>query len=278
MAIFLAALTSVFYGVFDFTGGMATRRSSVFTVAFWSNVMGLALSSVIAMVHHMVVGTSVTWSDITWGAVSGLAAGVGILFYYQGLAKGQMAVVSPVSAITLSLVPFMFAFLTGERYPLLAWIGVALAAPAIWLTVASGTGTKSNRPGKAGYGFGAGMGFAGVYIAMAQVTPEAGFWPLISFKICSLAAAAVLVKVRRAPLRMPTKERLLALAAGGTVLANLTYLLAVQIGPLGLVAVASSLYPAVVAVMAFLVYRENIPAHRIVGLVLSLAALSLIAL
>ena len=49
MAILLAALTSVFYGVFDFAGGMATRRASVFAVAFWSNVMGLALSGFIAL-------------------------------------------------------------------------------------------------------------------------------------------------------------------------------------------------------------------------------------
>ena len=50
------------------------------------------------------------------------------------------------------------------------------------------------------------------------------------------------------------------------------------IGPLGLVAVASSLFPAVVVIMAFLVYGESIPPHRVVGLVLSLIALSLIAL
>ena len=276
MAILLAGLTSVLYGVFDFTGGMATRRFSVFTVALWSNVMGLLLSVIIASVHHLVVGTSVAFSDLAWGALSGLAAVVGVLFYYQGLAKGQMAVVSPVSAITLSLVPFMFGLLTGERYALLAWIGVALAGPAMWLTVASRQ--KSNRPGKAAYGLGAGLGFAVVYISMAQVSAEAGFWPLIPFKVCGLAAAGIFVKVRHAPIRMPKQELLLALAAGGAVLANLTYLLAVQIGPLGLVAVASSLYPAVVAIMAFLIYRERIPPHRITGLVLSLVALSLIAL
>ena len=276
MAIFLAALTSVLYGVFDFAGGMATRRASVFSVAFWANVSGLALSVVIAFAHFLVVGTAATVSDLAWGAFCGVAGVIGVLFYFQGLAKGQMAVVSPVSAITLSLVPFLFGFLTGERYALLAWIGVALAGPAMWLTVS--TTQRANRPGKAAYGLGAGLAFSLVFIGMAQIPAAAGFWPLIPFKVGSLVAAGILVKVRRVPLKMPRKQFALAFAAGGTVLANLTYLLAVQIGPLGLVAVASSLYPAVVAVMAFLVYRESVPLQRLTGLMLSLVALSLIAL
>ena len=276
MAIFLAGLTSVLYGVFDFAGGMATRRVPVFAVAFWSNVMGLVLAGVIAVGHHLVVGAAFSLSDFAWGFLSGVGAVTGVLFYFQGLAKGQMAVVSPVSAITLSLVPFLFGFLTGERYALLPWIGVVLSAPAMWLTVA--TRTREDRPGKAVYGLGAGLGFSLVFIAMAQVSPEAGMWPLIPFKCASLATAGVLVKVRGVALRMPRRELLLAFAAGGTVLANLTYLLAVQIGPLGLVAVASSLYPAVVAVMAFLVYKQRVPPQRVTGLALSLMALSLIAL
>ena len=66
--------------------------------------------------------------------------------YYEGLAKGKMAVVAPVSAITLSLIPFMFGLLTGERYALLPWIGVAIAAPAMWLTVATGPARASDDP------------------------------------------------------------------------------------------------------------------------------------
>ena len=203
MAILLAALTSVFYGVFDFAGGMATRRASAFVVAFWSDFMGLVLSSLIAFVYHLVFGSGVTLSDLAWGALSGVAAVAGVVAYFEGLAKGQVAVVAPASAITVSLIPF---------------------------------------------------------------------------KCASLAAAGILVKTREVSLGLPRKSLLLALAAGGSVLANLTYLLAVRIGPLGLVAVASSLYPAVVAVMAFLVYREKAPPQRVAGLLLSLVALSLIAL
>ena len=276
MAIFLAVLTAVLYGVFDFAGGMATRRAPVFAVGFWSNVAGLGLSLLIAAIHHQLLGASLTVGDIMWAAVSGVAGVTGVLFYFQGLAKGRMAVVSPVSAVTLSLVPFLFGLITGEQYALPAWMGVALAGPALWLTVA--TRQLQNRPGKAGYGFAAGATFSIVFIGMAQISPEAGLWPLVIFKCGSLAAVGILVRIRRVPLRMPRREGRLALAAGGTTLANLTYLLAVQIGPLGLVAVASSFYPGVVALLAFLVFRERVTPTRLAGLVLSLVSLSLIAL
>ncbi|MCY4621003.1 MAG: DMT family transporter [bacterium] len=276
MAILLAGLTSVFYGVFDFAGGMATRRAPVFAVAFWSNIMALTLSGLVAFFYHLVFGSAVSLSDLAWGAASGVAAVAGVVAYYEGLAKGQMAVVAPVSAITQSLIPFMFGFLTGERYALLPWIGVALAVPAMWLTVA--TRIRGDRPGKAIYGLGAGVGFSLMFIGLAQVSGEAGMWPLISFRFAGVATAAVLVKARGIPLRMARKNLLLSFVAGGAILANLTYVLAVRIGPLGLVAVASSLYPAVVVVMAFLVYRERPAPQRIVGLLLSLGALSLIAL
>lgn len=276
MAILLAGLTSVFYGVFDFAGGMATRRAPVFAVAFWSNLMGLMLSGLVAFSYHLAFGSAVSLSDLAWGAVSGVAAVAGVVAYYEGLAKGKMAVVAPVSAITLSLIPFMFGFLTGERYALLPWIGVALAAPAMWLTVA--TRIREDRPGKAIYGLGAGLGFSLMFIGLAQVSGDAGMWPLIPFRCAAVATAGVVVKARGIPLRMAKKNLFLTFAAGGAILANLTYLLAVRIGPLGLVAVASSLYPAVVVVMAFLVYREKPAPQRIVGLLLSLGALSLIAL
>ena len=276
MAIFLAGLTSVLYGVFDFAGGIATRRAPVFAVAFWANVTGLVLSILIASIHHLAVGASVGVADLVWGLVSGVGGVTGVMFYFQGLAKGRMAVVSPVSAVTLSLVPFLFGLLTGERYALVSWIGVVLAGPALWLCVA--TRDTRRRPAKAEYGFAAGLAFSLVFIGMAQISPEAGMWPLVPFKIGGIASVWILVRLRRTPLGLRPRERLLSFVAGGSVLANLTYLLAVQIGPLGLVAVASTFYPAVVALLAFLVDRESIPPSRMTGLALSVVALSLIAL
>ncbi len=276
MAILLAGLTAVLYGVFDFAGGIATRRAPVFAVAFWANLVGLGLALLISATHHVLVGATFTVADSIWGLISGVAGVTGVVFYFLGLARGRMAVVSPVSAVTLSLVPFLFGLVTGERYQLPAWMGVALAMPALWLTVASRQ--TGNRPAKAAYGVAAGLAFSVVFIGMGQISPEAGMWPLLTFKCGGLAVVSILVKARQVPLSIPRREFALAFVAGGSVIANLTYLVAVQIGPLGLVAVASSFYPGVVAVLAYFVDGERISPSRLTGLALSVTALAMIAL
>jgi len=162
----------------------------------------------------------------------------GVVFYFLGLARGRMAVVAPVSAVTLALVPFLFGVALGERHSLVSWLGVLVAMPALWLTVQERS--RVGRPAMALFGFAAGLTFSVFFIGVAQISSEAGLWPLVSIKLGGLGSVAVLMALRRVPLSLSPQARALALVAGGAVLANLTYLLAVQIGPFGLVAGASS--------------------------------------
>ena len=128
----------------DFSGGLATRRAHVLAVTLWANVVGLVIAILVASIHHQVAAASVAVSDLAWGLASGVAGVTGLAIYFQGMARGQMAVVAPVSAVTLALVPFLFGVATGERYPLVAWLGVLVALPALWLTVQ--TRSSQNRP------------------------------------------------------------------------------------------------------------------------------------
>ena len=276
MAFLLAVLTSIFYGVFDFAGGMATRRGPVLAVAAWANTAGLGLALCIAAIHHVVVGATVTIADFSWGLISGVAGVAGVVFYFLGLARGRMAVVAPVSAVTLALVPFLFGVALGERHSLVSWLGVLVAMPALWLTVQERS--RVGRPAMALFGLAAGLTFSVFFIGVAQISSEAGLWPLVSIKLGGLGSVGVLMRLRRAPFSLSPEARALALVAGGAVLANLTYLLSVQIGPFGLVAVASSFYPVVVAVLARVVDHQRISPHRMMGLALSVVALTLIVL
>ena len=276
MAIFLAGLTSLLYGLCDFAGGMATRRAPVLAVTLWANLVGLAIAVFISVMHYLVIGDTVALSDLVWGTVSGVAGVAGLALYFQGMAKGRMAVVAPVSAVTLAVVPLVFGVVTGERYGLRSWAGVALALPALWLTVSGRR--RWDRSGKAIYGVISGLTFSLFLIGIAQTSPEAGLWPLIAVRVGGLSLLAVLITIRRVPVVLPRDARPLALLAGGDILANLTYLLAVRIGPFGLVAVASSFYPVVIAVLARTVEKEKMPPSRMVGLGLSVISLALIAL
>jgi drug/metabolite transporter (DMT)-like permease len=276
MPFLLAGLSSLLYGLCDYAGGTATRRASVLAVTLWANMVGLGIALTVSIIHHFVIGTTVTLVDIVWGLVSGVAGVSGLAMYFQGMAKGQMAVVAPVSAVTLALAPLLFGVLIGETYGFSSWIGVALALPALWFTVRQKS--PHQRSGKALYGVVSGLIFSVFLIGIAQTSPAAGFWPLVAVRVGGLALLVALIGLRRVSFDLPRAARPMAILAGGDILANLTYLLAVRIGPLGLVAVASSFYPAVIVILARLVEKEKLSPGRILGLILSLTSMALIAL
>ena len=269
-------MTSILYGLCDFAGGLASRRAPVLAVTLWANLVGLGVAVFISLIHHLVFGATVAVADLAWGTASGVTGVAAFTMYFQGMAKGQMAVVAPVSAVTLAVVPLMFGVVTGERYGLLSWVGVAVALPALWLTVREKK--DQQRPGKGIYGLAAGLTFSLFLIGIAQTSPDAGLWPLVAVRIGGLGLLAVLLGVTKVSPSLPRAARPLALLAGGDILANLTYLLAVRIGPLGLVAVASSFYPVVIALLARLVEKEVLSPSRVLGLSLSMVSLVLIAL
>ena len=276
MAFALAGLTALFYGSSHFAGALATRRASVLAVTFWANAVGLVLAVCAAVVHHIVVGDTVTFTDQAWSALCGVAGVVGVAFYLQGLAKGQMAVVAPVSAVTQAIVPFLFSVAVGEHHTVSAWVGVLLAIPALWLTVHRQK--EQGRPGRAWYGLAAGLAFSLFFVAITQTSPEAGFWPLVTLRVSGLVLLGIFFLARRAAPAVPSEARPMALLSGGYILANLTYLLATRIGPFGLVTVTASFYPVVTSLLAAVVVKEKIPLQRMAGMALSVVSLALITI
>jgi drug/metabolite transporter (DMT)-like permease len=117
-----------------------------------------------------------------------------------------------------------------------------------------------------------------MFLALDQVGPGAGLWPVAVSQAVSAAAAALLATVIRAswwPLRGAVWR---AAWAGplGTV-ALLCFLLATQAGSLTVAALLSSLYPAATIVLALAVLHEHIHRAQLVGLLLCGATVGLAA-
>jgi uncharacterized membrane protein len=87
--VLLALLSAVAYGVADFVGGLVSRRAHVGTVSLVGQIAGLGFTLLVAPF----AGGSVMLADLGWGAVSGVGTGVGMLFLFRGMARGDMSVV-----------------------------------------------------------------------------------------------------------------------------------------------------------------------------------------
>jgi drug/metabolite transporter (DMT)-like permease len=279
MTVLLALVSASLYGVSDFVGGVASRRLSVWPVGVLACVGALAGSLVLAVSFP----GAPTRADLGWGLLAGIGSGSGTAFLYRGLALGRMGVVAPLSAVGAVLLPLLVGLVTGERPDLLAWTGIVVALPGIWL-VSREEGNVDGSPdrsGRAGMvegvvdGILAGVGFGILFAALGQVPDGAGYWPLTANQVVSVIAmvgAALLLGGDPVPRRAAEAIGLLP-----GVLASLAvafFILATHHGLLSIAAVITSLYPAFTVLLAIVVLREHV--HRVQAAGLALCAASVI--
>ena len=278
MAIILALGAAVAYGLSDFIGGLASRRTTVWPVALLGGLGGLAGAMVLALTFS----GDPTTADLAWGAVAGLGSGSGTVFLYRGLATGRMAVVAPVSAVGAAVVPVVIGVATGERPSALVAVGVVVALPGIWLVArvpdAVVDAGSDSRSGGLVDGILAGLGFGLLFVALGQVPEGAGLWPLASAQAVAVVTIGALATVVRASW-VPTAASEWWGAAAGLVASGavLMFLLATQSDLLAVAAVLTSLYPAFTILLAALVLREHIYRAQGAGLALCGAAVVLVA-
>jgi drug/metabolite transporter (DMT)-like permease len=277
----LASATS--WGAGDFSGGLATKRAPVFTVASVSKCASLVTMVVLALVRaEQIPGTHV----LLWAAAAGVGGGVGLMALYQALAVGVMGVAAPISALVAAAMPVLFAAFSEGLPSNWQLCGFALALVAVWF-VSRPSGTVLPHAGEHYRGLRlavlAGIGFGGFYIFISQARAASVFWPLAASQFVTLltvlAAASVATLSRRnrpaGLLIQAVPLMLLAglLDAGG----NAFFLLAEHAGRLDVAAVLASLYPASTVMLARLILNERVSATQAVGIVAALASIPLIA-
>ncbi|NYJ01835.1 drug/metabolite transporter (DMT)-like permease [Nocardioides thalensis] len=276
MGILLALGAAAAYGVSDFVGGVASRRTSAWPVAFLASIGGLLGSAAVALV---VTGDPTT-GHLLWGALSGVGAGFGSAFLYRGFATGRMGVVAPVSAVGAAVLPVVVGFALGERPAGLVWVGLLLALPAIWLVAqapSDGTATAGLAEGLLD-GVLAGAGFGLLFVAIGQVPDDAGYWPLAVAQGTGTIMIVVVAVAMRVAWRPTQATEGWGLVAGLLAsAAQLLFLLSTQAGLLTVAAVLTSLYPAFTILLAAVVLKEAIFRHQAVGLVLAGVSVALVA-
>ena len=275
MGILLALAAAVLYGSSDFGGGLASRRLGSLRVS----VAGSAVAAMAAWVTLILVGgPGPSLRAVAWGLASGLAGGAGTLVLYRGLARGQMSVVGPLSAVGAAVVPVAAGVALGERPSLLSVAGVLVALPAIVLVAASGSVR-----GKLGAGLldglAAGLAFGILFIGLAQAGRNAGLWPVASEQTGALLITLAIAVKTREPLRIPLRAVGLPVLAGASgMAATLAYFYATHFSMLAIAAVLVSLYPGVTVLLARTVLHERFTPAQRAGLGLCALAIAAIAL
>jgi len=275
MGILLGLAAALLYGASDFGGGLLSRRFGPLRVT----VIGAAAAAALAWaVLIMSGGPGPSARAVAWGLASGLAGGVGTLVLYRGLARGQMSVVGPVSAVGAAVVPVVAGIAMGERPSVLAVAGVLVALPAIMLAAAGGSVRGKLAAGLTD-GLVAGLAFGILFIGLAQAGRNAGLWPVASEQTGALLPVLAAAVKSRQPLRIPVRAvGLSALAGASGMAATLAYFYATHFSMLAVAAVLVSLYPGVTVLLARLMLHERFSHAQRAGLGLCTLAIIAIAL
>lgn len=273
MAIALALLSALAYGISDFLGGIFAKRSSPWQVA----VVGQTSSGVVSILAAVVVAGSPTGTDLMFGALAGLGGGFGVAFLYRGLATARMGVVAPISAIGTALIPVVVGLVTGDRPSGMALLGVVCAFPAIALISRVVDDNPAHRGGVVD-GVLAGLGFGLLFTFLGQVGDDAGLYPLALSQLTSVLGVVLTATVLRHTW-LPRGRRVWAALVMGPLGATAqgAFLYATHHGLLSIVSVISSLYPASTVLLASVLLREKIHGWQGVGLVFAAAAVALVA-
>lgn len=275
MGILLGLAAALLYGSSDFGGGLLSRRFGSVRIT----VIGSAAAAVIAWAALIVSGgPGPHIRAVAWGLASGLAGGAGTLVLYRGLARGQMSVVGPVSAVGAAVVPAVAGIAMGERPNVLAVAGVLVALPAIVLVAASGS-----VHGKLGAGLldglAAGLAFGILFIGLAQAGRNAGLWPVASEQTGALLPVLAVAVKSREPLRLSVRAAGPAVLVGASgMAATLAYFYSTHFSMLAIAAVLVSLYPGATVLLARVMLHERFSPAQRAGLGLCALAVAGIAL
>jgi len=274
MSVLLSGFSALCYGAGDYVGGRASRRSPVFSVLLLSQLTGLVGVLIAA---PLVPDSVIRLRDLLWGAAAGASGVVGLALLYRALATSVAAIASPLAALIGAVAPAVAGAISGERPSTTAWIGIAVAIPAVILLSADRR-TGDNPERAIVFGTLAGLGFGGFFVLIAQVSADSGLWALGGSKIASILLAILFHLVMRAPVRINRSSRLPAVAAGVLDMgANVLFLAAIRVGLLATSGVVSSLYPAPTVLLATIIDRQKLTGLRAAGLGFALAGVALMA-
>ncbi|WP_049574002.1 EamA family transporter [Streptomyces sp. SBT349] len=275
MGALLALSSAVCYGIVDFFGGLLSRRVHYSVVTLVGQVGGLLLAVAAAFA---LPADAVRSADVLWGALSGVGSGAAMHYLNRGMSRGAMTVVVPVSAVTgVALSVLCGVLLLSDRPTPLAWVGIGVTLPALWLVSGGGGGAREGRA--AADGLLASLGVALQYIGLAQADATSGLWPVAAGRVAAVLVLLPSAARHLGAFRQPPKHLAqAALIGAGAALGLIFYLSAAHQQMLAIAVVLASLYPAIPVILALAVLRERITRLQTTGLTAAAAATILLTL
>ena len=279
-ASLLSLIAAAAYGVGDFFGAIASRRTHPILVSF----IGHIFYAVTALLGLLLIQGQ--WSSqATWtGLATGASEALGFLVFYYALTLGRVAMVAPLVSVIYAIVPVVWGLGTGDRLSTAGWIGVTLGLLAvIALTIESSPADEGDKKplvivlslsliGGVMWGFST--------VALSYAPENSGMVPVFLAGCTAFALMGLVVLTTRKKIVQAYASDALAPSIWSGVLfgvANLFIITALRYGTLSLVGLLTALYPLATVFLARFILKEQIGRVQWFGIGLAVTAAALLS-
>jgi drug/metabolite transporter (DMT)-like permease len=269
----LGLMTAVMWAFSDLLSQRVSRGTGALSATFWVLLAGCIPATALALVVEGVPELGRGWVGLA--AVAGAIDVVGIWFMMHALAVGSLAVVVPIVALEGGIAALGSVLLLGDRISPLLAAGLPLAVAGGALA-AAGPGNRTAVGARDALV--CAISFAGVLLVFATVDGVGALTLVATARVVSTILIAPVAAVRRAPLLPP---RVLAVGAIGATLDTVAFSIythAARLGPMSVAAVASAQFATFGVLLGLFVLKERPLRRQLVGVSLTVLAVSLLAL
>lgn len=262
LVIIFGLLSALTWGIGDFSGGVATKKVNVIVVLIVSQVVGV----ITLFLLLQIIPEQFDWGIIIWPVIGGIFGGMGLLALYQGLAKGVISIVAPLSAVVASIITMIFAAITIQTPSNLQLAGFLLAIVSIFFMAQESKEkeSKTNRSTSLLYGTFAGFGFGGFFLIVNKFSSVGVYTPLLILRISSITFFSIILFISRnkkgisgSRNRIKHNWKSISLAGIGDTFGNVFFALAAQNGRVDIAVIISSLFPLSTIFLAWIIYQEK---------------------
>lgn len=281
MAVALALLTSVAYGVSNYVGPRLARDVSLYLLLLAGQTCSLILAAVVVASQ----GDPFPAADaVGYALLAGLGNAGGLMLFYRAAQVGPLSIVTPIGALG-AVLPVAVGVAGGETVTILESLGILLALAGVVLVarrpVDPSADASDHADRRAAILLSVASAFCfGVFLAaIAPAAEEAASWAVL-FSRVSLVVVLLGFCLHLGVLRGVAVRTLPLIAVPGLLLftGTLSYAIATREGDLSVVSVLGSLFPVVTVALAVGLDRERLSAAQTLGVVGTLVGVVLLSI
>jgi len=268
------------WGTSDFVAKITAERIGALRTSLFLQYIGslLLLAITIQDISRLWQFPTATYFALGLGAINALAS----YSLFKGFEVGQLTVISPVASSYPALSTILAVLLLNEHVSSIRFTAILAILIGIVLVSIQHTGRKiDKRQLAAGVGYAMvaffAMGF--MFFALKLIVGNLGaFLPVLLVRLMSatVLTGAVILNSRSPRRNWSSCLPILLVIGIVDTIGNITYNLGILGGTVSVVSTISGLFSAVSVILGFVVLKERLTPHQVLGLLTILVGVSII--